>query len=633
MTEDIESGHCVVGDRAQPHDIPSPERPAPGSVGATARPALPIGAALAAAAALAACGGGGGGGGGGLGLLGLGTGATTTDTGSAATSTSPSAGSLTPLAETPTAATYLYPQAKTDAEAARFLLQAQFSASTEEIAAVRAKGYLPWLGEQFDAPASQGAWAWLETLPYTTTANTLDLDAMVWKQLITSPDALRKRVALAFSEIFVVSGNDIGSNWPVHVMAQYWDVLVSGATTNFRKLIEDITLNPAMGFYLNTKGNQKENAATGRQPDENYAREVMQLMTIGLVQLNADGTVKTDAAGKPLDSYTQDDVTNLARVFTGYDLDIRTAERNAVTPLGATYTIESNAWTQRPMALTASRHSTLAANFLGTSVAAGTAGDQALKIALDALVAHPNTAPFISRQLIQRMVTSNPSAAYVKRVADVFVNNGAGVRGDMKSVIAAILLDNEARSPDGLANADFGHVREPMLRLVQWARTCGVASANGSWRIGNLSSTSDGLGQSPLRSPSVFNFYRPGYVPPSTAIAGKGMVAPEFQIVTETSVGGYINFIARILQPGFNSRDVVAAYASEKALVLDPAALVDRLALLFTANQLSAATRTLIVDALSDPAVTAASTDAVKLNRITAAVLLVMACPEYLVQK
>ncbi|MDN4590382.1 DUF1800 domain-containing protein [Xenophilus aerolatus] len=635
--EDIEGGHAVAVEGAQPR--------APAHAGAQVakhasdpgRRLAPFGITLTAAAALSACGGGGGGGGGGVGLPGLGGAGNGTGSGAGSGSgggaAAPSAGSLTPLAETPTAATYLYPEAKSDAEAARFLLQAQFSASPEEIAAVRAKGYLPWLGEQFDAPAGQRAWAWLETLPYATTSNTLDLDAMVWKQLITAPDALRQRVALAFSEIFVVSGNDIGSNWPVHTMAQYWDVLVAGATTNFRKLIEDITLNPAMGFYLNTKGNQKENTSTGRQPDENYAREVMQLMTIGLVQLNADGSVKTDGAGKPLDSYTQDDVTNLARVFTGYDLDIKTAERNTVTPPGASYTIESNAWTQRPMALTASRHSTLAATFLGTTIPAGTPGDQALKTALDALVAHPNTAPFISRQLIQRLVTSNPSPAYVKRVADVFANNGAGVRGDMKSVIAAILLDNEARSPAGLSSADFGHVREPMLRFVQWARTCGLSSAAGTWRIGNLSSTSNGLGQSPLRSPSVFNFYRPGYVPPSTAIAAKGMVAPEFQIVTETSVGGYINFLGGILQNGFNGKDVVAAYANEKALVLDPAALVDRLALLFTANQLSAATKSLIVDALSDPAVTATSSDAVKLNRITAAVLLVMACPEYLVQK
>ena len=159
---------------------------------------------------------------------------------------------------------------------------------------------------------------------------------MIWNQLMTAPDGLRKRMALAFTEIFVVSANDIGSNWPDLMMAQYWDMLVAGVTGNFRKLLEDVTLNPAMGYYLNTKGNQKENAQ-GRQPDENYAREVMQLMTIGLYQLNPDGTLKTGADGAPLDTYTQDDVTNLARVFTGYDLDIRADEHGAFTPSGQTY--------------------------------------------------------------------------------------------------------------------------------------------------------------------------------------------------------------------------------------------------------------------------------------------------------
>ena len=600
--------------------MPANARVAPTPAETPRNPAALAAALAAASAALAACGGGGGGGGGG-GLAFLGTG-TTTGTGTVA------AGSLTPLAGTSSAATYVYTEAKTDDEAARFLLQAQFSASEAEIAAVRGKGYLPWLGEQFDAAPAQTGWAWVESKTYSS----VDVDGMVWNQLITSGDALRKRAALAFSEIFVVSANDIGSNWPTHLMAQYWDTLVAGATGNFRKLLEDVTLNPAMGYYLNTRGNQKENAQ-GRQPDENYAREVMQLMTIGLYQLNPDGTVKTDGSGKPLDSYMQDDVTNLARVFTGYDLDIPAAERNTFTPPGQTFTIESNAWTQRPMALTASRHSTLAANFLGATVPAGTAGAPALKIALDTLFNHPNTGPFIGKQLIQRLVSSNPSGAYVKRVADVFADNGAGVRGDMKSVVAAVLLDNEARSPAGLTDSNFGRLREPMLRLVQWGRSFGANSTAGSWRIGNQSSPTFALGQSPLRSSSVFNFFRPGYVPPSTAIASQGMVAPEFQLVNESSVGGYINFLSGILQNGFNSRDVTASYTAEKTLVLDAAALVNRLAWLLTANQLSAATKTLIVNALATPNVTAASSDAVKLNRVTAAVLLVMAAPEYLIQK
>lgn len=578
-------------------------------------PTLPLATTLAAAAALAACGGGGSSGGGNGSVTAAGT-------------TGDGAGTLSPLAGTGTAQTYVYTKPQNDTEAARFLLQAQLSASEADIASVTARGYLPWLGEQFDAAPTLTGWAWIAS----KAPNAVDTDGMIWQQLMSSRDSLRKRMALALTEIFVVSANDIGSNWPHHMMAQYWDMLVAGVTGNFRTLLESITLNPAMGYYLNTRGNQKENSS-GRQPDENYAREVMQLMTIGLYQLNADGSIKRAADGTPLDSYSQDDVTNLARVFTGYDLDIATADKNTVTPPGANYTIESNAWTTRPMALTASRHSTLAATFLGTTVAAGTEGKAALKTALDTLFAHPNVGPFIGKQLIQRLVTSNPSAAYVARVSAVFADNGAGVRGDMKSVMAAVLLDNEARSPAGLTDGGFGRLREPMLRFVQWGRTFGIGSTLDTWKIGNLSGTANQLGQSPLRSPSVFNFFRPGYVPPGTALVEGGQVAPEFQLVNETTVGGYLNFMQGAIQNGFSSKDVIPTYAAEKALVLDPARLVQRLNLLMAANQLQAATVKLITDALAQPAVTSTSTDAVKANRVYAAVLMVMASAEYLIQK
>ncbi|WP_285410338.1 DUF1800 domain-containing protein [Variovorax sp. efr-133-TYG-130] len=569
-------------------------------------------AGFSISAALAACGGGGGGGGGGSSLpfVGIGDGAPGAAP-DAAADTGP----------------YHYPQAKTDEEAARFLLQAQFSASDAEIADVRAKGYLPWLSERFGAARAPTAWDWTNGRPY----GSVDIEPMIWRELMVSPDPVRKRMALALSEIFVVSANEIGSSWPVHMMAQYWDVLVAGVTGNFRQLLEDVTLNPAMGFYLNTRDNRKEDAS-GRQPDENYAREVMQLMTIGLYQLNGDGTLKTGADGQPIETYVQDDVSNLARVFTGYDLDIKPAERNSFTTPGGGV-IEANAWTTRPMAFTSAKHSMLEARFLGATVPAGTPGPAALKTALDTLFNHPNVAPFIGRQLIQRLVTSNPSPAYVKRVADTFANNGAGVRGDMKSVFAAVLLDDEAREPAGLANPNFGRLREPMLRLVQWGRTFGIGSSKDSWKIDNTSDPSRSLGQSPLRSPSVFNFFRPGYVPPATAIASNKMVAPEFQLVNETSVGGYLNFMQDKLLNGFDGKDVTASYAAEKALSADPAALVRRLNLLLAGNQLSAGTVALITDALSKAPLVNPGTDAARLNLICAGVLLVMGSPEYLVQK
>jgi len=581
---------------------------------------MPLLAGLAASAALAACGGGGGG---------------------------------TDGARAPSTPIGNYPAPSSDQEAARFLLQAQFSASPSEIATLRSTTYADWLEEQFSASTNVSGWEWLNQRGYadvnSSTAfydNSYPGDYMIWYQLMQSPDGLRKRVALALSEICVVSLSGLDLSWRSHAIAWYWDQLVANAFGNYRNLLQDVTLNAAMGYYLNTRGNQKENPSTGRQPDENYAREVMQLMSMGLVLLNPDGTPQRDAAGQTIDSYTQSDVTNLARVFTGYDYD--QTQNTPTTVPGSTRTVSSTMFTRLPMALTASRHSTLAATFLGTSIPANTPGAAALKTALDTLFNHPNVGPFVGKQLIQRLVTSNPSPGYVARVTAAFNNNGAGVRGDMRAVIRTILLDDEARASAGLTQPGFGKLREPMLRFVQWGRTFGLNSAQGSWKIGNTSDPGTRLGQSPLRSPSVFNFFRPGYVPPSTALAASGAVAPEFQLVNESSVGGYLNYMQGVIRNGIyvnapelpnngstasNGYDIKASYVNELAIVTDADALVARINLLMCAGQLSAATIKLISDALKATSVTAASTDAVKLNRVAAAIFLVMASAEYLIQK
>ncbi|MBI2768299.1 MAG: DUF1800 domain-containing protein [Burkholderiales bacterium] len=577
--------------------------------------------AIAAAAALAACGGGGGGGAPGS---------------AAAVGDGSASGGGTP--GTPPALNtvgFSFPAPASDEQAARFLLQAQFSASEAEIAAVRADGYAKWLAAQMAAAPSQSGWEWLQAKGYgdaTSNQNYYDQsfpgDYMVWNQLITTSEQVRKRVALALSEFFVVSLSALDITWRSHAIASWWDTLAAGAFGNFRALLEAVSLHPAMGYYLNTRGNQKENPATGRVPDENFAREIMQLMSIGLAQLNADGTPRLDAAGAPLESYTQADVTNLARVFTGYDFD---QSQNVPTVVGGR-TISGTAYVRLPMVLNATRHSTLAVSFLGTDIAANTPGAAALKAALDALFAHPNVGPFFGRQMIQRLVTSNPTPAYVARVAAAFDNNGRGVRGDLAAVFAAVLLDDEARSPSVALQPGAGKLREPMLRFVQWARTCGLASASDGWRISDLSNPANQLGQSPLRSPTVFNFFRPGYVPPSTALASSQAVAPEFQIVNESSVGGYLNFMQNTLRNGING-DLQPAYTAELAIVTDAAALVRRLNLLLCAGQLSAETQALITNALNATAVTAASSDANKRNRVAAGVLMVMASAEYLVQK
>lgn len=550
-----------------------------------------------------------------------------------------------------------YSRAQTPEEAARFLLQAQFSASDAEIAAVQKQNYADWLAQQFDAPLGQTGWDWLNARGYGQIDNTTRYfdhfypgDYMVWNQLMTAPDAVRKRLALALSEFFVVSLTGLDFAWRSHAMAHYWDTLARHALGNFRDLLEEVTLNPAMGHYLNTKGNQKENPTTGRVPDENYAREVMQLFTIGLVQLNPDGSEKTATNGQRLETYTQSDVTQLARVFTGYDFDQRHNVTVVLDPEGKRK-VGNTLFAKQCMLFTASRHSELEVRFLGTSIPAKTSGSDALKIALDTLFQHPNVGPFFGKQMIQRLVTSNPSPAYVARVAAAFADNGAGVRGDLRAVFSAILLDDDARSPAGLTDPRFGRLREPMLRLVQWGRTFGITSAQGSWKIGDLSNPATQLGQSPLRSPSVFNFFRPGYVPPATQMAAAGASAPEFQIVTESSVAGYINYLQGVVRNGIyvndpdlpnnvsNSKnpksgfDIKASYTAELVLAPDAKALVARLNLLLCAGQLPAALQARMVTALNATPLNATSPPDKRLDRVAAAVLLTMAAPQYLVQK
>ena len=507
------------------------------------------------------------------------------------------------------------------AEAARFLQQAQFSSSDADIAAVRSQGYARWLDAQMQAPSHTSGWDWLVEQGYQQESLRFNggyADHMMWNQLIAAPDAVRKRVALAWSEIMVVSGNGIDGYWPSFAMAAYWDLLNQHAFGNFRELLQAITLNPAMGAYLNTRGNKKANAS-GRVPDENYAREVMQLFTIGLYELNPDGTLR---GGQPQETYGPADVSQLAQVFTGYDLDAASgAYKTDPAPF------------RRPMKLNPAQHAGDSVTVLGRSIAAGD-GTARLRQALDILFEHPNVGPFIGRQLIQRLVTSAPSPAYVGRVAAAFNDNGAGVRGDLRAVTRAVLLDPEARQDPKLNGPAWGKLREPMIRFVQWARSFGATSSDGKWILWDLSDPSTALGQSPLRSPSVFNFFRPGYVPPGTALAERGQPAPEFQLTNENSVAGYLNYIQGAIAWGAwgskTSKVWVERYTREMALVQDAAALVERLNLLLAAGQLSPATVATIRDAI---ATLKPDSDWGRNQRVWSAIALVMACPEYLVQK
>jgi uncharacterized protein (DUF1800 family) len=545
--------------------------------------------ALASSAlALAACGGGGGGSAGG--------GAT---------------GGATPA---PTPPVVVVPAAVTSAQASRFLAQSTMGATSASIQTVMARGFGGWVDDQLAMPRATSHWDWLVANGYNVAANINNeagFDASMWRQLISAEDQLRQRVGMALLDLLVVGIGGVNLNWRQFAMAAYVDVLLDGAFGNYRQLMEGITYNAAMGSFLTFLNNRKANPTTGAVPDENYARELMQLFALGLQQLNMDGSVKT-SGGVALETYTPADVSGLARVFTGLNL------ANATSTTPDRYRL--------PMVMNAGQHETGAATFLGASVSGE--GNAAIKVALDTIFAHPNVPPFVSAQLIQRLVTSNPSPGYIGRVAAAFADNGAGVRGDMKAVIKAILLDSEARSDAALTSATAGKLREPVMRLTGWARAFGATSPSNAWAIGDTSSTTTRLGQTMGRSPTVFNFFRPGYSPPASAISAAGLVAPEFQITNEQTVVAYVNYMYALVLNG--AGDVRADYTPLLAKAGDSQALVDEVNLVLAANQLSGATVAAIKAAVDSIAVTATNANQ---NRVQAAILLTLASPDFLTVK
>lgn len=429
-----------------------------------------------------------------------------------------------------------------DAEAARFLTQATFGPTRAAIDRVRQIGYSAWLDEQFDTPQTL-ARPYLESLVPDQSGN-LDLngariDRWFWTG-VYGQDQLRQRMAFALSQIFVVSDVDGNLNGRPTFVAEYWDMLARNAFGNFRVLLEDVTYHPAMALYLTYLRNRKDYMSGGVliKPDENYAREVMQLFTIGLNRRAPNGALVLNAQGQPIPTYDQSTIEQYARMFTGLSYP------------GSTFT--NGAPNYNPLQCFGSRvvsgqtvvyHDEGAKTLLDGQVtpAVGTTdADCALDIdrGLDVLFNHGNVAPFISRQLIQRFVTSNPSPAYIARVAAVFNNNGQGVRGDLRAVLRAILLDPEARNPVPSGFAQVGKLREPLLRLTAAYRALNTLApqpdVNGNVPMGLRSPQGD-YGQRPLGALTVFNFYEPDFQPPGP-LQQANLYAPEFQILNENTV-------------------------------------------------------------------------------------------------
>ncbi len=525
------------------------------------------------------------------------------------------------------------------ARAGRFLSQTSFGATDAEIDRVIAKGYDAYLINQLALPSASHL-AYMDNrlaqMRLTNPSATLSANQFYesfWLYAATSPAQLRERVKFALSEIFVISLND--PNVDVRGAASYYDMLGANAFGNYRTLLEQVSLHPMMGRYLTHLGNQKEDAATGRTPDENYAREVMQLMSMGVQELNMDGTVRRDGAGAPIPTYTPADISNLAKVFTGFSWYAAVPSNSTFAGNGRT-----DASYVRPMIPYANYHSTTAKTFLGVTIPAGSSdasGD--LRIALDTIFNNVNVPPFICKQLIQRLVTSNPSPAYVGRCSAAFVNNGAGVRGDMATVVRTIVMDSEARTAGIAATATYGKIREPVIRMTNWMRAFGATSVTGGYLITSTSANTS-LSQSALSSPSVFNFFRPGYIPPNTRTGGQNLTLPEFQIVDEVSVAGYANTMQTTIGTGIGtSNDVRSAYTQEVAVAADANALADRMNRLLLYGQMSPALRARIVESVNGvavpaPTATNQATIATALtNRSKLAVYMTMVSPEYLVQR
>lgn len=547
-------------------------------------------------------------------------------------------------------------------EAYRFLNQTTFGATESEAGRLIALGdstnaYSRWIDSQIVRqpslllPAVELAYP--DPVPQGFNIASLNATRLErwFANVLRGEDQLRQRVAFALSEIFVVSQVGALQNLP-NATADFHDMLARNAFGNFRTLLEEVTLHPAMGVYLSMLGNQKAVSGTNLRPDENYAREMMQLFSIGLVQLNLDGSIRTDASGQPIPTYNQEVIEGFARVFTGWKWDCPTTAPTCTFANTRPQLAPALGYNQiKPMRLYAEQHETgskLVLSYPGVAltnatIPAGQGGAQDLKDALDNVFNHPNVGPFISKQLIQKLVTSNPSPAYVQRVAERFNSDASGQRGNLEAVVRAILLDPEARSaPSGSAAVAAGKLKEPLLRLTQFWRAYEATSRSG--RLGVASNFAGGVGavfgQAQGSSPSVFNFFSPFYAPPGE-IADAGRVAPEMQLATE-----YLNTqIANFFWTQASSRTQLATSLAadtmfidtteELALAADSEALINRVAerLLGGGSQLSAPLKAQAKAQIERTTVPTTNPTTALATRTADAIFFVVTSPEFTLQR
>jgi uncharacterized protein (DUF1800 family) len=497
-------------------------------------------------------------------------------------------------------------------QASRFLMQAAFGPTMEDIQRVQQLGYEAWITEQIAKPSTlhstyikgiyedifsqrqkrDYSFGGTDEDPFLFGNNMMTAFA---RAAIQGEDQLRQRVAFALSQILVTSRRDSNIENRVLGMADYYDIFVRRAFGNYHDILTEVTMHPVMGRYLSHVGNQKADPSINRYPDENYAREIMQLFTIGLWKLNPDGTRQLDGLSQPIPTYTNPDITQLARVMTGFWFG------------GQTW--GGGGWTEQdyttPMSVHADRHDfgskTLPGGYVIPARSATAENARCdIEDAVTFLFNHPNTGVFISRQLIQFLVTDNPSPAYIQRIGGVFTDNGSGVRGDLGAVVRAILLDDEARDPRFTETTAHGRLKEPVIRAMALGRAFGMKQVPNLlwWDWNDFFNASR---QEPTYAPSVFNYYRPDYKAPGL-LTQNNLAAPVFQITDSYSAISYPNRLWDMIENGFHLWDTYRYpidLAREKDLASTPERLVDHLNLLFCAGKMRPSTRTLILDTLA----------------------------------
>jgi uncharacterized protein (DUF1800 family) len=526
----------------------------------------------------------------------------------------------------------------TDCEAARFLTQATFGATRADIARVKQIGYAAWIDEQFALPATLHR-PYLDGLNFAGQAvSQSDRVDRWWFVAAYAPDQLRQRMAFALTQILVVSDQDSNLSGRPDWVADWNDLMVNNAFGNYRQLLQQVTYKPQMGLYLTYFRNRRE-FVTGTppnliKPDENYAREVMQLFSIGLIKRNNDFSPVL-SAGQPIPTYDNDVIAELAKVFTGLTwsnaLDTNFNSGSASTdPLKCIGQIGTTIFHDE-------RAKTLFDGVVLPALAVPVTRancDADIARALDALFAHQSAPSFISRQLIQRFVTSNPTPAYIQRVAQIFVNNGSGVRGDLRAVLRAILLDPEARTPSDASN--YGKLREPVLRLTAVWRAFNVLApdqqSTGQQSMGTRNFNVN-WGQQPLSSPTVFNFYEPEYEPPG-AISNADLDAPEFQILDESTIARMSNDLwtrtyswSDPLTASTNPRINIAPLTANA--VSNPARMIEDINVLLLQGRMSAGMRAALRSFLATPQLTSASA----FERARSTLGLAVHSPEFAIQR